>query len=106
MGELYDEGNVPNSIYGQELAFARTIANDSYEYAGVIHEALTTGTNSVDYPTDDPVGERLAKIARMIKAGLPTHVYLATMIGYDTHSNQETRHGKLMEDLGASLGAF
>ena len=105
-GNLFDEDDVPNSIYGQELAFARTIANDSFEYAGIIHEALNTGSNSVDYPNEDPIGSRLAQIARMIKAGLPTHVYLATMIGYDTHSAQETRHGKLMEDLGASMGAF
>ena len=105
-GALYDVGDVPDSIYGQELAYARTIANDSYAYAGVIHEALNAGENSVDYPGDDAVGQRLAKIARMIKAGLPTHVYLASMIGFDTHSNQATRHGKLMADLGATLGAF
>ena len=105
-GDIYDENDVPNSIYGQELAFARAISNDSYQYAGRISEAMSTGENVVNYPSSNDLGMTLARVARMIKGGLQTHIYLVGMIGYDTHSNQLARHETLMANLGEAIKNF
>lgn len=105
-GQLYDEVNVPNSFHGAELSFLRTIANDAYQYAGVISEALDQGGNAIEYPSSNPLGNDLASVARMIKGGLPSRIYLVSMGGYDTHANQLFRHEGLMEDLGNAMKAF
>ena len=106
-GSIYDEQNVPNSIYGRELAFARTISNDSYEYASVISDAMSGASNAVNYPgNDNTLSSSLSQVARMIKGGLTTHIYLVGLGGFDTHTNQETRHGQLMEKLGGAMKAF
>ncbi len=105
-GNIYDEANVPNNVYGQELAFARTISNDSYEYAAVISDAMSGVSNSVNYPGNNELSDSMSQVARMIKGGLPTHIYLVNLGGFDTHTNQETRHGQLMEKLGGAMTAF
>ncbi len=105
-GNIYDETDVPNSIYGQELAFARTISNDSYQYAGRIFDAMSAGDNAVEYPGNNDLGSTMSKIARMIKGGLPTHIYLVGMTGFDTHSNQLARHETLIENLSGAVSKF
>ncbi|MFK7845374.1 MAG: DUF1501 domain-containing protein [Rhodothermales bacterium] len=105
-GQLYDEVAVPESMHGDQLAFVRTIANDSYHYAGVIHEALTAGENQVAYPEQNVLATDLASVARMIKGGLPTRLYLVSLGGFDTHANQSFRHEALMDDLASAMRAF
>lgn len=105
-GSIYDEQDVPSSIYGQELAFARTISNDSYEYASIISDAMSGVSNSVDYPNNNELSDTISQVARMIKGGMKTHIYLVGLGGFDTHTNQETRHGQLMEKLGGAMRAF
>ena len=105
-GQLYDEADVPATLHGDQLAFVRTIANDSYHYAGVIHDALSIGTNGVEYPDQNNLATDLASVARMIKGGLPTRLYLVSIGGFDTHANQSTRHENLMEDLGRAMRSF
>lgn len=105
-GQLYDESGVPATKYGDELSFARAIANDAYHYAGVIYESLQTGTNQTEYPAPNPLATDLASVARMIKGGLPTRLYLVSLGGFDTHANQLTRHETLMRNLGGAMKAF
>ena len=105
-GQLYDEQDVPNSYHGTELSFLRTIANDAYQYAGVISNALDAGSNAIEYPGANSLANDLASVSRMIKGGLPSRIYLVSMGGYDTHANQLNRHQGLMEDLGGAMKAF
>src|SRR5687768_10741652 len=42
----------------------------------------------------------------MIEAGLPTRVYYVQLGGFDTHSNQQARHPRLMEELSGALASF
>ncbi|HLA63591.1 MAG TPA: hypothetical protein VK610_04140, partial [Rhodothermales bacterium] len=67
-GTIYDPGDVPATAYGQELAFIRTIANDSFRYLGAMHAAASQATNSATYP-DNRFGASLAAAARFIKGG-------------------------------------
>lgn len=105
-GQLFDEVAVPATLHGDQLAFVRTIANDSYHYAGVIHAALEVGANQVAYPEQNNLATDLASVARMIKGGLPTRLYLVSIGGFDTHANQLNRHEDLMEDLGNAMRSF
>ena len=57
------------------------------------------------YPQSE-LGQRLQTVAAMIAGNLPTRVYYVSMGGFDTHAQQGPRHDRLMEQLGAGLGAF
>jgi uncharacterized protein (DUF1501 family) len=52
------------------------------------------------------LGSRLAAIARLIDADLPTRIYYATHDGFDTHSNQAEAHAGLLRELGDAMAAF
>jgi uncharacterized protein (DUF1501 family) len=59
----------------------------------------------VAYP-GGPLAQQLRTIGAMIRAGLPTRVYYATLSGFDTHAGQAGPHAGLMRQLGDSLRAF
>ncbi|MEY3025242.1 MAG: hypothetical protein RL136_1790 [Planctomycetota bacterium] len=52
------------------------------------------------------LANQLKMIAAMIRDGMPTRVYYASMGGFDTHGGQLGTHGNLMRQLGDSLAAF
>lgn len=58
-----------------------------------------------DYPKD-PFAQKLRVIAELMAAGSPTRVYYVSLGGFDTHVTQAGRHDRLLESLGAGLGAF
>lgn len=55
-------------------------------------------------------GGRLAKqlnhVVNLINAGIETPVYKVSLGGFDTHENQQRRHSRLLNELGASLAGF
>jgi uncharacterized protein (DUF1501 family) len=59
----------------------------------------------VTYP-GTPLGGQLRTIAAMIRDGMPTRVYYASISGFDTHSQQANAHGNLLRQVGDSLRAF
>lgn len=104
-GWLHDVVNLPECLYGEQLGFLRAITNSTYTYAGVIHEAYNGATNSVAYP-NSPLSNQLALIARLIKGGLGTKVYLVTLDGFDTHAEQPDAHQTLLTDLADGVTTF
>lgn len=100
---IYDTDNVPSSDFGDQLKYVRTVANNSYRYAGVVKEALQSATNQAEYGSRD-LG--LANVARMIKAGLPTRLYVVNLGGFDTHQNQAGKHAQLMGYLSDAMSGF
>ena len=42
----------------------------------------------------------------MIAGELPTRVYYLSLVGFDTHNNQQGTHDRLMDTLGCSINAF
>ncbi len=60
---------------------------------------------AVPYPAD-PFSQKLRLVSQLISAGAPTRVYYVGLGGFDTHAAQAGRHDRLMEQLGAGLGAF
>lgn len=48
----------------------------------------------------------LDMVARMIAADLPTRVYYVSLGGFDTHTNQDSRHRRLMQEFGDAMKGF
>lgn len=104
-GVLHDVLNIPGCTYGDQLGFMRGMTNTTFTYAGVINQAYEAATNSVEYG-DSSFAQQLKIVARMIKGGLQTQVYMVTLNGFDTHANQVDDHHSLMTDLSTSVKAF
>jgi uncharacterized protein (DUF1501 family) len=58
-----------------------------------------------DYPNSS-IGRQLAIVAELIAGGLETPVYLTSVGGFDTHSNQFGGHANLLQNLANSVSAF
>lgn len=104
-GWLHDVENLPDCYYGDQVGFLRGIANTTFLYANVINEAYTNSSNAVEYD-DSELGNQLSIVARLIKGGLDTKVYLVTLNGFDTHANQVDLHQSIMTDLADSVSLF
>lgn len=92
-------------MYGDQLKFLRGVANTTYEYSGLIHEAYERGSNQVEYQ-DNGFARQLALLARLIKGNLGTKVYMISMGGFDTHGNQPLAHERLMSNLSIAINNF
>ena len=103
-GQLYDPEDVPECYYGEQLGFVRTVANSTFAYAQVIHEAYERAGNAVEY--NSQLGRQFALIARLIKGGLQTKLFMVTLDGFDTHSAQNNRHPQLMRQLSQAVEHF
>ncbi len=104
-GWLHDMGNLPECLYGEQLGFLRAIANNTFNYAGVINEAYTSVANSVSYDNTH-LSNQLALVARLIKGGLGTRIYLVTLDGFDTHAEQPNAHQALLTDMANGISSF
>ncbi|MFT5280089.1 MAG: hypothetical protein ACI9P8_001729 [Bacteroidia bacterium] len=104
-GWLHDVNNIPECLYGEQLGYLRAITNSTFTYAGVINNAYTSSTNSVAYP-NSALSNQLAMVARLIKGGMGTKVYLVTLDGFDTHALQPENHQALLTDLADGIKSF
>jgi uncharacterized protein (DUF1501 family) len=100
-----DDSLFNNCMYGDQLKFLRGVANTTYEYSGLIHEAYERGQNQVEYQ-DNGFARQLALLARLIKGNLGTKVYMISMGGFDTHGNQPLAHEQLMSNLSIAINNF
>ena len=104
-GTIHDVVNVPDCVYGDKLHFVRATANTTYIYSDVIHDAYTASSNNANYGSG-ALAERLAAVARLIKGGLGTKVYMVSIGSFDTHAEQAGQHQELLQDLSSSIKAF
>ena len=104
-GEVYTMDGIPQTTFGEEMRFVRQIVNNSFRYASSIQRASSSATNAVTYPESD-LAYNLANVARLIKGGLQTKIYMVSLGGFDTHDNQMYFHDDLLRQLGQSVNAF
>ena len=104
-GGLHDVVNLPECVYGDKLLFLRAQTNTTFTYAEVINDAYMASSNQATYLQDD-LSEQLAIIARMIKGGLGTKVYMVSLGGFDTHANQVNKQRGLHENLASGIKNF
>ncbi|MBT7305679.1 MAG: DUF1501 domain-containing protein [Bacteroidetes bacterium] len=104
-GGLHDVVNLPECVYGDQLLFLRAQTNTTFTYAEVINDAYTSSSNEASY-IQGTLSDQLAIIARMIKGGLGTKVYMVSLDGFDTHADQVNKQRTLHEDLANSIKHF
>ncbi len=104
-GTVHDVTNLPDCVYGDKLLFMRATANTTFLYSQVINDAYMSSTNNAPYEDED-LSRQIAIVARMIKGGLGTKVYMVTLNGFDTHANQLEQQRRLLEDLSDSIKNF
>ena len=104
---------VPNTPYGDELAFLRLAIEQANAYGDVVTAAADAGSNIVDYPEDNDLARKLKNVALMISGGLRTKVYVVSLGGFDTHADQVVEgdtttgeHAVLMSTLSTAIQAF
>ncbi len=106
-GELYNQNAVPDTKYGNEMSFLRSITNNSFRYAEAISAASQEGENDVEYPAGEGhLATNLATVARLIKGGLGARIYHVSLQGFDTHSAQAGSHGGLLNTVANNVSAF
>jgi uncharacterized protein (DUF1501 family) len=103
----------PNTPAGKELTYVRQIAQQTQQYATVIKAAATQTVQQVSYPTNNSLGDQLKIVARLIRGGLKTRVYMVSYGGFDTHSVQVNStdtttgaHANLLRNVSDAIKAF
>jgi len=104
-GTLHDVLDIPDCVYGDKLLFMRATANTTFIYSGVINDAYLAASNSVEYGEGE-LASQLAIVARLIKGGLGSKVYMVSLGSFDTHADQVVRHQELLQDLSSTIKNF
>ncbi|MFN0212752.1 MAG: DUF1501 domain-containing protein [Saprospiraceae bacterium] len=108
--------NVPDSEHGEELEFIMGVEQSTSLYAQRISEVFNAGSNYLTNYTTTNVSRfapQLQTVARLIKGGCKTKIYLCQVGGFDTHNAQVNQgdtsvgdHADLLLDLAESVKNF
>jgi uncharacterized protein (DUF1501 family) len=97
--------------HGEELDYIISVENSTNLYAQRISEVFNAGSNALTYP-DSGLANQLKTVARLIRGGSRTKIFLCQLGGFDTHSGQvgstalEGDHAGLMTTFAAATKAF
>ena len=107
------EDPVPNTPWGKELKYIRLIARQSEAYSAVIKAAAESVPTQGTYPGNNYLAQQLRIVARLVKGGLKTRVYMVSTGGFDTHSGQVNTldtttgtHSVLMARVSDAIKSF
>ena len=103
----------PNTPAGFELTYIRTVARQTQQYTDIIKTAALRVTQQSTYPTNNPLADQLKIVARLVKGGLKTRIYMVSIGGFDTHSVQVNQtdtttgtHAILLQRVSDAIRAF
>ncbi|MCB0533895.1 MAG: DUF1501 domain-containing protein [Saprospiraceae bacterium] len=104
--------NIPDSDHGEELAYIMSVEQSVNKYAQRITDVFNAGSNSGSYPATG-LANQLKTVARLIRGGCKTKIYLCSLGGFDTHSAQVDSgdtsmgtHAELLQNLSEAVKAF
>lgn len=104
---------VPDTPWGRELKYIRLVSQQTQQYAQVIKDAAAKVSQQVTYPAQNSLADQLKIVARLIKGGLQTRIYMVSIGGFDTHSSQVNTtdvttgiHALLMQRVSDAIKAF
>lgn len=107
------EDPAPNNNAGKELKYIRLVARQTSAYNTVVKAAADAVTAQAPYPTPNPLADQLKIVARLVKGGLKTKIYMVSYGGFDTHSLQTTTtdpttgaHANLLKNVSDAIKAF
>lgn len=106
----------PDGPAGDELTYIRTVTGQITDYAQNIVSAYVKGNNAFSgYPApgSNYLADELKAVARLIKGGLKTRIYLVSLYGFDTHAEQVVSgspttgaHAQLLKLLNDAVFSF
>ncbi len=99
--------------YAENIEFISGIETSANNYSQRISQVFDNGSNSMTYPQYD-LANQLKTVARMIKGGSKTKIFLVLIDGFDNHSSQVEsaenshlgKHAELLTEVGESIKAF
>ena len=106
--------NIPDATdYGIEMDYIIQTDKLSNIYAKSVSGAFNNGNNSVTYANND-IANQLKTVARLIRGGLESKIYMVRLDGFDTHASQLQsgngdilgKHNSLLSRLSAAVGVF
>jgi uncharacterized protein (DUF1501 family) len=107
------EDPAPNTPAGKELKYVRLVAKQTSQYTSVVKAAADKVTQQVVYPASNALADQLKIVARLVKGGLKTRVYMVQYGSFDTHSLQTTTtdtttgtHATLLKNVSDAIKAF
>ena len=107
------EDPAPNTPAGKELKFVRLVAKQTQQYGTVVKNAALSVPTQGTYPANNSLADQLKIVARLVKGGLKTRVYMVSYGGFDTHSLQVNAndttigaHANLLRNISDAIKAF
>jgi uncharacterized protein (DUF1501 family) len=107
------EDPVPDTPWGKELKYIRIIARQTELYSMAIKAAAENVPTQGSYPANNDLAQQLRIVARLVKGGLKTRVYMVSTGGFDTHSSQVNTldtttgtHAQLMRKVSDAIKSF
>lgn len=105
---------VASGCYADQLSFLTQSIEQSNVYGEAIKNAYENGENmSAKYEDTNALASKLKTVARLIKGGLQTRIYVVNLGGFDTHAEQVIDgdptngvHSFLLETLSDAMCAF
>lgn len=106
--------NAPDSEYGDELRYIMGVEDSVDQYSQYITQAFDAGSNAITGYPQTGLANQLKTVARLIKGGCKTKIYLCSMGGFDTHGSQIPpegtivlgRHADLLRNLADAVKIF
>ncbi len=105
-GGTYSGYERVKTLAGDELNFTRKVSADSLQYATRVKQAADNGQNLATYPSNNRLADQLKIVSKLIDGGLNTRLYVVSLGGFDTHSNELTSHQNLLNQLNSAISAF
>lgn len=107
------EDPAPDTSAGKELKYVRLVAEQTSKYSTVVKAAANNVTQQGVYPASNSLADQLKIVARLIKGGLKTRIYMVQYGSFDTHSSQTTNadtttgtHATLLKTMSDAIKAF
>ncbi|MEJ7911669.1 MAG: DUF1501 domain-containing protein [Chitinophagaceae bacterium] len=107
------EDAAPNNYMGYELSYIRRIAQQTNKYAARIKTAAEAVPQQLAYPANNSLADQLKIVARLVKGGLRTRIYMVSYGGFDTHASQVVAgdtttgtHATLLRNVSSAIKAF
>ena len=102
---------IPEFEHGEEIEYIISVEQSLNLYAQRITQVFNAGTNAITYPANT-FANQLKTVARMIRGGSKTKIFLCQLGGFDTHDTQvgttalDGPHANLMRTLSEGVKAF
>ncbi|MEP7279869.1 MAG: DUF1501 domain-containing protein [Bacteroidota bacterium] len=103
----------PDTPWGKELKYIRLVAQQTQQYSVVIKAAAAAVPSQGNYPSGNDLAAQLKIVARLVKGGLKTRIYMVSTGGFDTHSaqtiNSDTtvgNHANLLLKVSDAIKSF